>query len=413
LTSPGNLTVGVVGGSLGGLTAALLLRDQGCEVDVFERSTLDRSGYGAGLGMHDMTLRYLVERAHVAVGDITVSTDVERFLDADGGVAHEYGRLTRMSTWGTLYRALMDVFGHDRFHADTPVESVAPRMASEGSVLTLADGSSRSFDLVVAADGIQSTLRQSLGAAVEFRSAGYVGWRGLVARSQLPEHTFDRFADGVTYFIGDHTHIVVYPVPDGLDAERGDEQWLNFVWYRNFSSPEQLDEILTDSGGTRREVSVPAGAVPRSQIERLRASAEAELCPPCAELVCATENPFVQLVGDLTVKRMVFGRTVLIGDAAFVARPHPAAGAAKACADAWALADAVEAAKESGTFDLEGWERERLAEDRRVIDLAVDQGERVQRHGSWKPGQAFWTADLFSRSAVAADASPHSADPDA
>ena len=47
--------VGVVGGSIGGLTAALVLRDLGCEVDVFERSGTALEARGAGIGLHPMT----------------------------------------------------------------------------------------------------------------------------------------------------------------------------------------------------------------------------------------------------------------------------------------------------------------------------------------------------------------------
>jgi 2,6-dihydroxypyridine 3-monooxygenase len=52
----------VMGGSLGGLTAALVLRDAGCDVRVFERSTSALQARGAGIATLDATLRYLTER---------------------------------------------------------------------------------------------------------------------------------------------------------------------------------------------------------------------------------------------------------------------------------------------------------------------------------------------------------------
>ena len=63
----------VVGGSLGGLTAALVLRDQGWDVDVLERSAVPLEGRGTGIVVHPITVRYLVERVGKAVGDIGVS----------------------------------------------------------------------------------------------------------------------------------------------------------------------------------------------------------------------------------------------------------------------------------------------------------------------------------------------------
>ena len=57
--------VAIIGGSLGGLTAACVLRDAGCEVDVFERSTGALQGRGAGIAALEQTLRYSVHRAGV------------------------------------------------------------------------------------------------------------------------------------------------------------------------------------------------------------------------------------------------------------------------------------------------------------------------------------------------------------
>ena len=53
-------------------------------------------------------------------------------------------------------------------------------------------------------------------------------------------------------------------------------------------------------------------------------------------------EPFVQLIVDVAVPRMVFGRICLLGDAAFALRPHAAVGTAKAAEDAWQLARALQ-----------------------------------------------------------------------
>ena len=79
----------VVGGSLGGLTAALVLRDQGWDVDVLERSAVPLQDRGAGIVAHPTTVRYLVERVGKAIGDIGVPASRRRYLGDDGSVAHE------------------------------------------------------------------------------------------------------------------------------------------------------------------------------------------------------------------------------------------------------------------------------------------------------------------------------------
>ena len=74
----------VVGGSLGGLHAALLLHDLGVEVDVYERSPAELVQRGAGIGFLPESARYLVERAGVALDRISIATAHIRYLDRAG-----------------------------------------------------------------------------------------------------------------------------------------------------------------------------------------------------------------------------------------------------------------------------------------------------------------------------------------
>jgi 2-polyprenyl-6-methoxyphenol hydroxylase-like FAD-dependent oxidoreductase len=69
--------------------------------------------------------------------------------------------------------------------------------------------------------------------------------------------------------------------------------------------------------------------------------ARALLPPQFQELLAATEEPFAQPIRDLAVQQMIFGRVVLVGESAFVLRPHTAAAAAKAAADGLVLGEAL------------------------------------------------------------------------
>ena len=73
----------------------------------------------------------------------------------------------------------------------------------------------------------------------------------------------------------------------------------------------------------------------------MRAAAARLLAPQFVEVVHATAQPFFQPIYDLESPRVAVGRVALIGDAAFVARPHLGLGVTKAAADAVALADAI------------------------------------------------------------------------
>ena len=82
---------------------------------------------------------------------------------------------------------------------------------------------------------------------------------------------------------------------------------------------------------------------------------------------------------------MAFGPICLVGDAAFVARPHAAAGTAKAAADAWALAAAL-ARHNDVTTALEHWQPGQLALGKQLLERTRAIGRRSQFDSTWTPG---------------------------
>jgi 2,6-dihydroxypyridine 3-monooxygenase len=109
----------------------------------------------------------------------------------------------------------------------------------------------------------------------------------------------------------------------------------------------------------------------------LHATAARELHPTFVELVQRTCEPFIQAIIDVVVPRMAFGRVCLLGDAAFVLRPHPAAATAKAAANATALADALIAKPDDPPVALRAWETQQLKHGRALADQAVAIGRRT------------------------------------
>ena len=96
--------VGVVGGSIGGLTAALVLRDLGCEVDVFERSGTALEARGAGIGLHPMTTRYFSESSELDAAMVEIELPWLQFLSASGDRIYQERMNYRFSSWNTIYR---------------------------------------------------------------------------------------------------------------------------------------------------------------------------------------------------------------------------------------------------------------------------------------------------------------------
>ena len=149
--------------------------------------------------------------------------------------------------------------------------------------------------------------------------------------------------------------------------------------------PYHLDDLMTDNGGQRREISLPPGAASERHIADMRATAMARLPTSMAKVVLAVDQLFLQVIYDIDIDRMAFGRICLIGDAAFVARPHAAAGTAKAAADAWSLAQALTDERDAVTA-LKKWEPGQLAVGRQLLERTRRMGRRSQFDCNWTPG---------------------------
>jgi 2,6-dihydroxypyridine 3-monooxygenase len=132
-------------------------------------------------------------------------------------------------------------------------------------------------------------------------------------------------------------------------------------------------------------LAVPAGSVQTRHVEQLHSSA-ADLPAPLAEVIQRTTEPFIQVIVDIEVPRMAFGRSCLIGDAAFALRPHVGVGTAKAADDAWQLGTALRGTTAPYIPDrLKGWETQQLSVARRALQRARVAGRSLQ-DGTWRVG---------------------------
>ena len=378
----------VMGGSVGGLTAALVLRDAGCDVRVFERSSAALEARGAGIAALEATLRYLTERGGRQRAEVCSSTDWIRFLRPDGSTLHEQRHRYLFSSWNTIYRSLLGLFDPGRYLLDREVTGFS--QDADSVRVTLADGTGAitgaDADLLVCADGVSSLARARLLPEVRPSYSGYVAWRGTLPEQALPAATGRLLGDAITYQVLSNSHILVYPIPGPGGALTVGDRLIKFVWYGYVAEGGPLDELMTGRDGVRRAVSLPPGAASDGAVTAMRQAAEAEFAPPIAEVVTGVDEPFVQVIYDIAVPRMAFGRACLIGDAAFAVRPHAAAGTAKAAADGWALAEALTAVCGDVPAALASWERRQLALGRALLARCREIGDSSQFGGTFRPG---------------------------
>ena len=378
------MRIAIVGGSLGGLTAALLLRDLGHEVEIFERATGELTGFGAGIVAHPVSVRYMLERAATSLDRFTVGVRAYRLLDGAGALLWEEPAGYRFASWSSLYRVLLAGFERARYHKGMALSGFG--QDADGVDVRFSDGQQLRCDLLVLADGILSTGRRQLFPGTDPAYAGYVAWRGTIAEGDLPARVRDRLDDTITYALIPNSHALVYPIP-GADGrvDRGHRLW-NFVWYRNVAKGAALDELMTDRDGDRHPVSLRPGRVQDRHVRELEEAAAASLPQEVAAVVAAAGQPFIQTIMDVASPAMAVGRVCIIGDAAFAVRPHAAAGTAKAAENAWTLAAAIEAAGADLPGALQKWSAHQTALGRGLLERTRHQGDGSQFRCDWVPG---------------------------
>ncbi len=371
----------VVGGSLGGLMVANLLLRGGHEVRVLERSARSLEGRGAGIVTHE-GLRKALRRAG-AVVDATLGVPVASrvVLDARGQAIARWDYPQILTSWGRLYALLRAALPPKHHQLSAQVVSVL--QDQHGVQATLRDGQELQADLLIAADGIRSSVRGQLAPDVQPQYAGYVAWRGVCDEASLSSQTRESLFEHFGFGLPEGEQMIGYPVAGADDSTQPGQRRWNFVWYRPADADVELVRLLTDADGVHHPDGIAPHQVDPRHVAGMRLAARERLAPQFAEIVEKTAVPFLQPIYDLASERLAFGRVALLGDAAFVARPHVGMGVAKAGDDAIALSECI--VREGATTEaLQHYEAWRLAPSRAVVQRARRLGAylEAQHHGA-------------------------------
>lgn len=366
----------IIGGSLGGLFAGTLLRKQGWDVRIFERSAHDLDSRGGGIVLRQEVVEVLRRAgADLDAIDLGVKSIHRTVLGPDGTILRREHAPQTQTSWSLIYSTMKELFGEEGYHRGMPLTAIRQDPEAKTVTATFQDGSEATGDLLIGADGHGSTVRELLWPGSEPRYAGYLAWRGLVPEAEMPALSREHLHGDFGFANVPRSHMLGYLVPGEGNDTRPGHRLYNWVWYRA-AEADLLDRIMTDRTGKRRRYSLPEGALADQWRDHLAHEARAFLPPAFREIVMATEAPFAQAIRDLTVERMINGRVALIGDAAFVPRPHTAAGTSKAATNAMMLADALSARDGDIDATLLAWEPAQLA----LGQLLFRQGTQAGDH---------------------------------
>ena len=365
----------VIGGSLAGLFAGLLLRRQ-FAVDIYERADAALVGRGAGIVTHEL-LGEALDAAEIPWREgLGIEVRTRRFFERDGLLGLEYPYRQTLTAWDRLYDMLRRAFPAAHYHGGKELVAVEER--SSVVAARFADGSVAEGDLLIGADGLRSTVRAQFLPEATPLYVGYAAWRALVPEQAIAPDLHAQMFDHMAFCLPPGEQMLGYPVAGPNNDLTSGHRRYNLVWYRP-ADEKKLQRLLTDESGTLHALSIPPPLISCAVIADMRQAAEAVLAPQFRDLIRLVDRPILQAIYDIESPQMAFGRVALIGDAAFVARPHVGAGVVKAARDALALMPALEGAGDIAAA-LKQMEATQRPFGGRIIARARELGACLQPH---------------------------------
>ena len=358
----------VVGGGIGGLSAALASAQAGWQVDLLEQSEAFAE-FGAGIQISPNVVHILrgwgLESALDAVAARPQQLNVRNAMQGSvlavmplaGAMEQRYGAPYLTIARADLHNVLLGALRQRSdvgLHLGARVVQTSQDIAGV-RVQTVAD---RAFEapVLVAADGVWSKLRAQVVHDAAPRVSGHLAYRAMFSQSDLPQNLR---SDSVTVWMGNDFHVVDYPVHGG--------EWRNVV------------AIVKGSvAGDPKSWDHSANAV---DLRRRLAWA----APALKELICAIPSWRLWPLSDRSPMQSAAqharGRIALLGDAAHPMRPYLAQGAGMAIEDAAVLAASLQGGADTVAADLQRYAAQRWQRNARVQARAIRNGEIFHLRG--------------------------------
>ena len=326
---------------------------------------------------------------------ISVTSRLRHYLDKDGKQIHTEDTVQKMTSWDLLYyllRANFDGVENDYCKVPAPVKGEGKGSYDYGhTVKNIRDVGNKieieyeekegtkgsiNADLLIGADGPSSTLRSILMPEVKREYAGYVAWRGTVPEAGASDAVKAAFVEKFAFYHSEGVQILAYTIPGHNGTLDVGKRLINWVWYCNYpQDSKEYTELMTDSDGKKHHNTLPIGKMRKDIWDQQKDRASKSLPPQFAEIVCNTEQPFIQAITDVLSPRNSFfdGKVLMIGDAVCGFRPHTAASTSQAAFDAQKLDDLLR-----GEIIREQWETDTMEYARYMQRRGVEMGQRSQ-----------------------------------
>jgi salicylate hydroxylase len=350
--------VAIVGGGIGGLTAALALIREGIDVEVHEQAPeLKELGAGVQISSNGTRVLYALGlgAACEKVGVVVAGKEIRlwstgqtwKLFDLGAISVERYGFPYTMFHRGDLHTMLLDAIRREKPDAIKLNRKCTRVTEQDGTVtMTFENGETASAPVVIGADGVQSQVRLATFGADRPEFTGIVAWRILVPRERVPEGI--RLQVG-TNWVGPGGHVVHYPVRGG--------QFLNFVgllerddWrVESWTVQGSKDEFINDFRNWHSDIH---------------------------ETIRSGDTPYKwALFARPPMPSWTTGRVTLLGDACHSMLPMMAQGAVMALEDGYVLARCV---KKYGVNPeaLQRYEAVRRERANRCVAAAIDNTKR-------------------------------------